>query len=239
MEVARDIQLSLLPERPPEIPGWELAAYYRPARLVGGDFYDFIPLPDDKYALIIADVADKGTPAALFMATCRTLIRAVAPSGRGAAGSLERVNQLLMYDNRSDLFFTCWYAIFDPATGNLDYCSGGHNPPILIHADGKITELRSKGIAIGVLDEIKLAEDSVRLQPGDVLLAYTDGLTEAPRADMTEFGEVELHVTAMKYHKLSAIEMTKKIVAAVDRFTDGQPAFDDLTMFTVKCVQDK
>lgn len=237
MEVARGIQMSLLPEKPPTILGWDLAAYYRPARLVGGDFYDFIPLTGGRYALVIADVADKGVPAAIFMATCRTLIRAVAVTSNTPAEALEQVNKLLMYDNRTDLFFTCWYAILDPVAGTLSYSSGGHNPPLLIRPDGKIIELRTRGIAIGVLETIKLNNTQITLEPGDTLLAYTDGLTEAPRADMTEFGEVELHLSAMKFHTRSAQDMVNKIITAVDRFTGGQPAFDDLTLFVLKYLR--
>jgi serine phosphatase RsbU (regulator of sigma subunit) len=228
--------MSLLPEKPPSISGWELAAYYRPARLVGGDFYDFIALDDGRYVLVIADVADKGVPAAMFMATCRTLIRAVAANAKSPSESLEQVNRLLMYDNRTDLFFTCWYGILDPRTGMLEYSSGGHNPPLLIHADGHISELRVRGIAIGVVESVKLQTLQIQLQQGDTLLAYTDGLTEAPRADMKEFGEVELHISAVKFHTRSAQEMANKIISAIDRFTDGQPAFDDLTLFVLKCV---
>lgn len=236
MEVARDIQMSLLPERPPNIESWDLAAYYRPARLVGGDFYDFIMLDDGRCVIVVADVADKGVPAAMFMATCRTLIRAVAITGRSPSETLEQVNRLLMLDNRTDLFFTCWYGILNPTTGILDYSSGGHNPPLLVHPDGKITELRVKGIAIGVLDTIRLQTVQLQLQPGDTLIAYTDGLTEAPRADMREFGEVELHLSASKYHDRAATEIVERIINAIDRFTDGQPAFDDLTLVVLKSL---
>lgn len=234
IEVARDIQLSLLPEKPPVIDGWELAAYYRPARLVGGDFYDFIPLSDGSYALVIADVADKGIPAAMFMTVCRTLIRAVASSQKGPRETLERVNRLLVRDSRSDLFFTCWFGILNPRTGTLRFTSGGHNPPLLVRTDGRVEELRIKGMALGIIEPVPLQEQDVSLEDGDILLCYTDGLTEAPRADMVEFGETELYVNTIKFRKLGAVKMVERIVAAIDRFTAGQPAFDDLTLFAIK-----
>lgn len=234
MELARTIQLSLLPESPPEIEEWEIAAYYRPARLVGGDFYDFIPLSNGKMAFVIADVADKGVPAAMFMTICRTVIRASTSSTRGPLETLQRVNHIIVQDNRTELFFTCWYGILDPETGTLAFCSGGHNPPLLLRADGQFQELRIKGMALGIMEPIKLLESTVQLNTGDTLLCYTDGLTEARREDMTEFGEADLYINAMKYRKLPADAQVQKIVMAVDRFTEGQPAFDDLTLFTLK-----
>ncbi len=235
MELARNIQLSLLPENPPDIEGWDIAAYYRPARLVGGDFYDFIPLEDGKYAFVVADVADKGVPAAMFMTVCRTVIRAVASPNRTPLETLQRVNELIVRDNRSELFFTGWYGILDAETGALAFSSGGHNPPLLIRENGQFQELRLKGIALGLFDPIKLNEATLVLEPGDVLLAYTDGLTEARREDMTEFGEADLYINAVKNRGKTAQYIVDKIVTSVDRFTAGQPAFDDLTLFVLKC----
>lgn len=234
MELARNIQLSLLPEKPPDIEGWDIAAYYRPARLVGGDFYDFIPISDGKYAFVVADVADKGVPAAMFMTVCRTVIRAVASPQRTPLETLQRVNELIVRDNRSELFFTGWYGILDAETGMLAFSSGGHNPPLLVRENGQFQELRLKGIALGLFDRIKLNEATLVLEPGDVLLAYTDGLTEARREDMTEFGEADLYINAVKSRGKSAQQIADKIVSSVDRFTSGQPAFDDLTLFVLK-----
>ena len=234
VELARDIQLSLLPEHPPDINGWQIAAYYRPARIVGGDFYDFIPMSNGNYVLVMADVADKGIPAAMFMTVCRTLIRATSSSQRSAQETLARVNRTLVRDSRSDLFFTCWLGILNPKTGHLIYTSGGHNPPLLVRADGRIEELKIRGMALGIMEPCTLGEAEITLQPGDVLLGYTDGLTEAPRADMVEFGETDLYVNTIKSRHLTAQDLVEKIIRAVDRFTEGQPSFDDLTLFVVK-----
>ncbi|NDJ84874.1 MAG: GAF domain-containing protein [Chloroflexi bacterium] len=234
MELARGIQLSLLPEHPPQIVGWDIAAYYRPARLVGGDFYDFIPLSDGKYAIVVADVADKGVAAAMFMTICRTIIRAVASSKRGPRETLEQVNKLIVQDNRSDLFVTCWYGILDPKTKALAYCSGGHNPPLLIRREGQFYDLRLKGMALGILEAVHLQEDTIDLQDEDVLLIYTDGLSEARRDDMTEFGETELYINAVKCRHCDAESFMNRVVVAVDTFTGNQPVFDDLTLVVLK-----
>ncbi len=239
VELARDIQLSLLPEKPPEIPSWQIAAYYRPARIVGGDFYDFIPMSNGNYALVMADVADKGIPAAMFMTVCRTLIRATSSSQRTAQETLERVNRTLVRDSRSDLFFTCWFGILNPKTGHLIYSNGGHNPPLLVRADGRIEELKVRGMALGIIEPCPLNEAETVLHPGDVLLGYTDGLTEAPRADMVEFGETDLYVNTIKSRHLTASNLVDKIIRAVDRFTAGQPSFDDLTLFVIKRDDDQ
>lgn len=234
MELARTIQLSLLPDAPPRIDGYELAAYYRPARLVGGDFYDFIPLSDGKYGLVIADVTDKGVPAAMFMTICRTIIRSVASSRLSPMETLLKANKILVQDNRSDLFVTAWYGILDPKANTLSYCSAGHNPPLLIRQDGHFNELRLKGIALGILNDATLRENSIALEPEDIVLAYTDGVTEARREDNAEFGEADLFINAVRGRELSPSQLVNRIVDAVDKFTGDVPAFDDLTLFILK-----
>ncbi len=234
MELARTIQLSLLPDEPPPIEGYELAAYYRPARLVGGDFYDFIPLSDGKYGLVIADVTDKGVPAAMFMTICRTIIRSVASSRLSPMETLLKANKILVQDNRSDLFVTVWYGILDPKANTLSYCSAGHNPPLFIRQDGHFSELKIKGIALGILKDATLRESSIELGPQDVVLAYTDGVTEARRDDNAEFGEADLYINAVRSRDLAPHQLVEKIVQAVDKFTGDTPSFDDLTLFILK-----
>ncbi|PJF44221.1 MAG: hypothetical protein CUN55_05150 [Phototrophicales bacterium] len=236
MELARTIQLSLLPDTPPQISGYELAAYYRPARLVGGDFYDFIPLSDGKYGLVIADVTDKGVPAAMFMTICRTIIRSVASSRLSPMETLLKANKILVQDNRSDLFVTVWYGILDPHNHTLAYCSAGHNPPLLVHQNGQFTELKLKGIALGILNDATLREDTIDIAPQDVIVAYTDGVTEARRQDNLEFGEADLFITAVRERELPPHQLVNKIIEAVDKFTGDVPPFDDLTLFILKRI---
>ncbi len=234
LEVAQGIQRSFLPSVLPTIPGWDLAVFYRAARQVGGDFYDFIPLMGNKWGIVIADVADKGVPAALFMVLSRTNLRAAAFSRDEAAKTLLRVNELLLADSRSDLFVTCWYGVFDPVTGEIVYANAGHNPPMIIRADGMSEELSTHGIALGVINTMRLEERRVTLHPGDTLLAYTDGVTEAIRSDNTEFGVVGLQSTVANARHRPAGDVMKRVVQAVDTFTAGEPQFDDLTLIVLK-----
>src|SRR5690606_19312468 len=134
LEVARDIQRSFLPDTFPSIPGWDVSAFYRAARQVGGDFYDFFELGENLWAIVVADVADKGVGASLFMALSRTLLRAVGSTRRTPAETLARVNEVLLRDTRSDLFVTVWYGLWNAYTGAVRFASAGHNPPLLIHA---------------------------------------------------------------------------------------------------------
>ncbi|MBX3064006.1 MAG: GAF domain-containing protein [Anaerolineae bacterium] len=234
LEVASGIQHSFLPQQLPKLSGWGLAAYYRAARQVGGDFYDFIPLRGDKWGIVVADVADKGVPAALFMALSRTNIRAAAYSRDDPMQTLMRVNELLLADSRSDLFVTVWYGVWDPATGELTYANGGHNAPLLVRADGSIEELAARGIALNVIDVIHLEEKTVILQSGDVLTAYTDGLTDALRGDGAEFGVSGLRNVLAHAPQYGAEELRQRIVDAVDDFVGDEPQFDDLTMIILK-----
>ncbi|MBN1565304.1 MAG: SpoIIE family protein phosphatase, partial [Anaerolineae bacterium] len=234
LEVARDIQTSFMPDSYPQEPGWDVSAAYRAARQVGGDFYDFSAHDEHKWALVVADVADKGVPAALFMALSRTLIRAVGSNRRTAAETLMRVNELLLRDSRSDLFVTVWYGLWNPATGEVCFSSAGHNPPILIRANGTVEELRSKGIALGVIPNITLEEHTITLEPGDMLVAYTDGVTEALRSDETEFGVVGLQSVLVKLRKKTAQEIAERVLKAIDTFVAGEPQFDDITLIVVK-----
>ncbi|MFC1959975.1 GAF domain-containing protein [Chloroflexota bacterium] len=231
LEVAQNIQTSFLPDVAPTLPGWDLDAYYRAARMVGGDFYDFLDLPNGKWGLIIADVADKGMPAALYMALCRTMLRAVARNRANPAAALRRVNKLLLEDTRSDLFVTIWYAIWDPADGALLYSSAGHNPPfILPHNGGEPPVLKLKGIALGVIPHIKLNTAQITMQPGDTLVMYTDGITEAQNSADQQFGLDSLYQTTQANHRNGAEATIAAVVAALDEHTGSAPQFDDLTL---------
>jgi serine phosphatase RsbU (regulator of sigma subunit) len=239
MAVGRQIQLTLLPEAPPTVPGWEFATFYQPARLVGGDFYDFFELPEESgggLGMVIADVADKGVPAALLMALSRSIIRTKAMTpGLNPAEVLQRSNQLIMKDSRSKLFLTAFYAVLEPTTGRLCYSVAGHNRPVWLHAaTGAVAELSGRGIVLGIFDKIELEERDVNLAPGDLLVFYTDGLTEAMDEQHRLFGEERLHAVIAAHPKASAQQLLEAIVAAVHTFTDLAPQSDDLTLFVVK-----
>ncbi len=234
LEVARDIQTSFLPDTAPEIEGWEVAAFYRAARQVGGDFYDFFPVDDHRWAIVVADVADKGVPAALFMALSRTLLRAVGSNRQTPAITLKRVNHLLLRDSRSDLFVTVWYGLWDTRTGIVHYASAGHNPPLIIRADGTTERLSVRGIALGVIPDIELGEAETTLHPGDTLVAYTDGITEALRSDSSEFGMMGLESSLLTLRRKPAQAIADGVVHALDTFVAGAAQFDDITMVVLK-----
>jgi sigma-B regulation protein RsbU (phosphoserine phosphatase) len=237
LSVAQQIQLSLLPETPPVVSGWEFAAFYRPARQIGGDFYDFFDLPGKRseWGIIIADVADKGIPSALYMALSRTVIRTTALSGRSPASALMRASHLILNDSQSDLFLSAFYSKLDTKTGRLIYCSAGHNPALWFCAsDGKCQELTTPGIILGAFDDIELEEQRVDISPGDVLVLYTDGVTEAINPAEQEFGVEKLREVLAATADSGAEEILENIVDAVDSFAEDAPPFDDLTLVVVK-----
>ncbi len=234
LSLAREIQTSFLPREAPSVPGWGLAADWQAARQVGGDFYDFVPLQDGRYGLVIADVADKGVPAALFMALSRTLMRAVAFTGRTPSEALRRVNQLILSDARSDLFITVFYVIWNPVTGELAYANAGHNPPMLIRASGALELLSGRGIALGVVENINLEARSIVMAPGDTLLLYTDGVIDALNDEDDAFGMDRLRRTLDAARHLPARDIVKAIMSAVEQFSCCEGAFDDETIMVLK-----
>ncbi|HLF26481.1 MAG TPA: SpoIIE family protein phosphatase [Anaerolineae bacterium] len=253
LELARQIQTSFLPRELPALPGWEFGAHYAAAREVGGDFYDFIALRDPAQrpaglagsflegsgllGLVVADVSDKGVPAALFMALCRTLIRAVAISGRSPADAIQRTNELILNDSRTDQFITVFYGVLDPDAATLRFVNAGHNPPMLVQAaSGAIFALHAPGTALGILDSIQLTESQVRFEPDDVLLLYTDGVTDALNANVEEFGMERLAQLLVENRQRSASEIVRGICEAIQEFVGQAEPFDDMTIVALKRV---
>jgi sigma-B regulation protein RsbU (phosphoserine phosphatase) len=291
LNLARDIQASFLPAFCPMIPGYSIAAFYRAARQVGGDFYDFIELAPEareetlertgepmargqalpkgspaltrremelefwrtgkntprakptppaledrgRLGIVIADVTDKGVPAALFMALSRTLIRATASDGRGPALVLEQANRLILSDARSGLFVTCFYAILDHASGTLTYADGGHNYPLHYRTTTNTIELLSaQGIVLGIVPEPRFAQHSVQLAPGDVVCFYTDGVTEAMDVRRQLFDEERLAEVLRRSHHLTPDEILNRIIDAVGNFSGSAPQTDDITLVVLK-----
>jgi len=188
LRVARLIQQTLLPKDLPALAGWKLARYYQPAREVGGDFYDFIYFDDGRLGLVIGDVTDKGVPAALVMATTRSVLRTVAQRLLSPGKVLERVNNILCSEIPPKMFVTCLYAILDPASGQLLYANAGHDLPYWRHSSG-VSELRATGMPLGLMPEMSYEEKQAILAPGDLVLFHSDGLVEAhnPHYDMFGF----------------------------------------------------
>ncbi|MGH2537370.1 MAG: SpoIIE family protein phosphatase [Candidatus Promineifilaceae bacterium] len=234
LDVARSIQASLMPEGSPDIPGCTVASLWQAARQVGGDFYDFMPLRDGRWGIAIADVADKGVPAALFMALSRTILRTVAFSREQPKEVLERGNQIIYGDTSSDLFVTVFYAVWNPRAKTLTYANGGHNPPLLVSAGGKIDQLRTDGIALGVLEQAKIAQAQVNLRPGDMVVFYTDGVTEAINEDFDEFGLARLCHVAQQTRQGQPADVLAAITQAVVEHAGEKTQFDDMTMVVLK-----
>lgn len=235
--VAQQIQRAMLPHRTPDVAGWQFAAVYEAARIVGGDFYDFYELPGkpSRLGVVVADVADKGVPAALFMALSRTIMRTTALSGRGPGSALLRANELILKDSQSDLFLSAVYAAIEVDTGRMIYVNAGHNRPLWYRvATGTVHELAARGVVLGVLEEIKLEEQRVDLAPGDVLVFYTDGLTEALSAAGEEFGKERLMAVVAAHAAGSATDIQAAIMAAYTAFTGGAEVVDDVTCVVVK-----
>jgi sigma-B regulation protein RsbU (phosphoserine phosphatase) len=237
LAVGRQIQLSLLPKSAPDVPGWEWATFYNAAREVGGDFYDFFRLPGEppRLGMVIADVVGKGVPAALFMARTSTMIRAAALEGASPSAALTRANDLILKDRRSELFLTAFYAALDPASGRLVYADAGHNRPLWLQvATGQLTEMAGRGFVLGALDTIDLEERAIDVAPGDYMVFYTDGVTEAMDNAHQPFGEKRLRRVVMAKTGASAQEMLEAIVDAVQAFSGSAPQSDDVALFIVR-----
>jgi serine phosphatase RsbU (regulator of sigma subunit) len=234
LAIGRQIQLSLLPQEPPVFPGWDFASAYRAARQVGGDLYDFIPDPEnpDLLHLVIADVTGKGVPAALFMAMCRAIIRAAALNGRSPADLLQRTNHLLMCEQRSWPFLTVFFASLNTKTGQLTYATGGHDRPYWVQA-GRAQPLAGRGMLLGALPDIYVEEETITLAPGDALILYTDGITEA-RSEEDMFGELRLQEVIEAAAQTPAVQIAQSIFQAVTRFAGSTPQADDMTLVALK-----
>jgi phosphoserine phosphatase RsbU/P len=237
VELARQIQKTFLPEHLPEIPGWDLAATWLTARQVGGDFYDVIELPGGRLGLLIADVSDKGMPAALFMALTRTLIRAVVYNTPSPAEALQRVNALIIPDNRESMFVTAVYGVLTIASGEFTYANSGHNPPVWMSKAGKkLTLLHRTGAALGIIEDLIMEQRTISLGLDDLLFLYTDGLTEAFSPNDDTFGDKRLQKALKQVVTASAREVLDALEASVNQFMDPLPAADDLTMLALKRI---
>jgi len=230
LKVATLIQQNFLPRVLPDLPGWQVAAYYQPAREVGGDFYDFFPLEDGRVAVVIGDVTDKGVPAAMVMAAARSLLRASGSRIVSPGEVLERVNDLLCPDIPERMFVTCLYAVLNPITGHLQYANAGHNLPFWRTAEGAV-ELRAKGMPLGLLPGMTYEEKEATLGPGDALFLYSDGITEAH----------DVHREMYDTHRLaeqitgSDGEMIDDVLTSLARFTGGtREQEDDITIVTLR-----
>ena len=232
LEVARLIQQNFLPRELPDLPGWQIAAYYRPAREVGGDFYDVIPLPDGRVAFVVGDVTDKGVPAALVMSATRSVLRASAQRLIEPGIVLERVNEHLCPDMPEKMFVTCLYGVLDPSSGHLRFANAGHDLPYVKTADG-IVELRARGMPLGLMPGMLYEEKEAVLEPGESVLLHSDGVVEAhdPKRDM--FGFPRLKETMADAP--GGQELIDRVLRDLEAFTGADAEQeDDITMVTLQ-----
>lgn len=232
LRIARLIQQTLLPKELPELPGWHVEAYYQPARAVGGDFYDFMAFEDGRMGLVVGDVTDKGVPAALVMATTRSILRAAAQHASSPGAVLQRANDLLCPDIPPKMFVTCLYAVLDPDTGRLCYANAGHDLPYQ-RRDGEASELRATGMPLGLMPGMRYEEKETVLAPGESLLLYSDGLVEAHAPDREMFGFPRLaRLLGQHLHDVPLVEFLLNELRA---FTGPDwEQEDDVTLVTLQ-----
>ncbi len=242
LQVAREVQASLLPRQTPRLPGWEFAAQWRPAREVAGDFYDFIDLangapPAQRLGIVIADVSDKGMPAALFMALSRSIVRASAIGADSPAQCIAHANRLICADATGGMFVTLFYAALDPTRCELTYVNAGHNPPLWYRAErDELVELERTGMVLGVDEAVRFEQRALKLGAGDFVLLYTDGVTDAIDAQRREFGKAELRRVTLEQRRAPADAIVAALGQAVSRFVGSTALFDDLTLVVAKCL---
>ena len=235
LRVASLIQQTLLPKALPELPGYEVAAYYQPAREVGGDFYDFMALDDGRLGLVVGDVTDKGVPAALVMATTRTMLRAAAQRLLSPGEVLKRVNDVLVQDIPPNMFVTCLYAILEPDTGRLLYANAGHDLPYRRRAGRSegAEELRARGMPLGLMPGMEYEEKEIVVEKGESVLFYSDGLVEAHDPGREMFGFPRLQ-GLVGTHRSGGSSLVSFLLSELARFTgEGWEQEDDITIVTL------
>jgi phosphoserine phosphatase RsbU/P len=245
LQMAREVQAGLLPQRAPVLPGWELAARWYPARQVAGDYYDFIPLGADRLGIVIADVADKGMPAALFMALTRSIVRASLIATTSPADAFSQANRLICADASGGMFITLFYAEVNASSGTLTYLNAGHNPALLCRGTGEQAWLSRTGIVLGMVDDAAYETGCVQLAMGDSVLLYTDGVTEAggPAAEASStatdddmYGEDRLLSVVSSHRQGSAADLVTAVEESVRDFVGPVPPADDVTLVALKRV---
>ena len=236
LEVARQVQLQLLPPRDPQLEGFDISAYNFSTEEVSGDYYDFVPIYDDHLGLVIADVSGKGVPAALLMAFLRASLRAAIQIGYAPNISMAKVNHLLWESTESNQFVTAFYGVLDATNKTLAYANAGHNPPLLMDSQGKARFIERGGIPLGMFRDTRYYEYYLPVEPGQTLVLYTDGATEASKPDGCEFGRDRLEQKVREGKDLSAKELIKSLHDAILEWTDGRGSSDDVTFVIIKAL---
>jgi sigma-B regulation protein RsbU (phosphoserine phosphatase) len=237
LQVARELQASLLPKTTPQVPGWEFAAAWQPARQTSGDYYDFIAAREGKVGLVIGDVSGKGMAAALFMTLTRSIVRASLAGPVCLAEGIGRANRLLCADSTAGMFVTLFCAEIGLATGEVTYVNAGHNPPLLVsggEGGRRLEELQRTGMALGVLEDAPFEQRTVQMLPGDLLLLYTDGVTDASRVDGERFETPRLRQVVLDQGHRAAGDVLSRLSGSVAEFTGTSEQFDDMAVLVAR-----
>lgn len=237
LEIAKEIQDTILPESVPSIPGFEICATTIPAMEIGGDLYDFIPMPANRWGFVIADVSGKGVSAALYMALCRTLIRVSGSEREHPGEAIREANRLIYEDGRSSMFITVFYGVLDPQKMTFTYVNAGHNPPLLFRGSPPEAHMmEGKGIALGVIEDVNLAPETLQVKPGDLLVLYTDGVTEAFNEREEYFGEQRLIEFISRSRDLPVQDIVSGLIGEIRGFCGTAPQSDDITLIMIRVI---
>lgn len=235
LQMAREVQAELLPRETPQIPGWEFVARWLPAREVSGDYYDFIPIDGGRLGLVIADVTDKGMPAALFMALTRSIVRASVGRAASPVDGIAHANRLICEDATRGMFVTLFYALLDPVAGDITYVNAGHNPPLLSRkGEDGLVKLTLTGMPLGIDPDTSFEQRTVHLNSGDEILLYTDGVTDATDAQLVEFGMERLQPVILDHRREPAADLMAALEKAIYSFTGSAAQFDDIAVLIAK-----
>jgi sigma-B regulation protein RsbU (phosphoserine phosphatase) len=235
LKVASEIQMRLQPVAPPKIEGWDMTAVSFPCREIGGDYYDFIPRKRDNHIVFaVGDVSGKGTGAALLMSSLHAAVRAQSQVRANVSEVMNEINQYIYENSPSNKFLTLLYGDLDAQTGQLLYSNGGHNTPLLLRRNGQIEKLEQGGLPVGMMPGVKYQEGTVAFEPGDVLVIYSDGITESVNDQDEEFGEERLVEVIRHNLNRSASGIRDRIDEALSRFVGTTAAVDDMTLMIIK-----
>jgi phosphoserine phosphatase RsbU/P len=239
LQMARQVQVSFLPTVTPSLAGWEVAARWWPARQVSGDYYDFIPIARNHLGFVIADVSDKGMPAALFMALTRSIIRASMEPSVAPASGIERANRLLNSDSANGMFVTLFYVALNQTTGEFTYVNAGHNPALLCRCNPatnqvQITWLTKTGMALGIFPESLYQQNTLRLEHGDVLVLYTDGICDAQNPQGQPFGNERLFSVITSSGCAPAEQIVAALESSLAAFSQNSEPVDDITLLVIR-----
>lgn len=234
MHLAAEIQRRILPKGAPAVPGYEIVGWNRPARQVGGDYYDLLALSDGRVELVVGDVSGKGIPAALMVSTLHSALRLLLDQAGFGPSLLERLNRHILEYSMANKFITLLIAELEPWTGLLRYLNAGHNPGFLVHPNGRVEELSASGVPLGLLPNSRYQPRELVVEPGDIVCLYSDGITEAESIDEKEFGAGRLIEILRKHQGFTLQEVLETLQGAVARFAVGRPQYDDQTVVLLR-----